>query len=507
MAGINRRQFLAAASAFTIVPRRVLGGRGYVPPSDMILLAQVGCGMQSQRQVNTGFVQRPDLQFVAVVDPNRESQNYPDWSNFGNRSRIRQFIDEPAWCEGDDPAFAGRGGREVARYIMETYYKKKNRPSAGIRSYEDFREMLEKETDIQGIVNITPDHQHASINISALKKGKAAIAHKPVALLPHELHRTLDVSKAGKAATHLLAYSNTPDRHQLEAWIKAGVIGTVREVHNWTNRPFWPQGWQEYYKSGPPIPDGFNWTLWQGPALDRPYHPNYTFCLYRGWYDYGSGCLGDMGLYSLWQPYRILELGVPESVEARPNNDAAVNERGVPKGGFVSQIGLPKASTLRWRHPATATRPSVDTYWYDGGNKPPTPDELYDDKEDLADEGMLFIGDKGKILCDFRANKPRLIPQARQKAFEGSLVAKDFDTTSAEDEWVNTLKRGAKDSKGSFEQVAPLAEAVTLAVIALRVPYKRLLWDSAKLEFTNSAEATKLVRRQQIRQGWEQIIG
>jgi hypothetical protein len=120
---------------------------------------------------------------------------------------------------------------------------------------------------------------------------------------------------------------------------------------------------------------------------------------------------------------------------------------------------------------------------------------------------MLFIGDKGKILCDFRANKPRLIPQARQKAFEGSIVAKDFDTTNAEDEWVNTLKRGAKDSKGSFEQVAPLAEAVTLAVIALRVPYKRLLWDSAKLEFTNSAEATKLVRRQQIRQGWEQIIG
>jgi len=114
---------------------------------------------------------------------------------------------------------------------------------------------------------------------------------------------------------------------------------------------------------------------------------------------------------------------------------------------------------------------------------------------------MLIIGDKGKILCDFRANKPRLIPQARQRAFEGSIVAKDFDTTSAEDEWVNTLKNGTKNSRGSFEEVAPLAEAVTLAVIALRVPYKRLLWDSAKLEFTNSEEATKLVRRQQTRQG------
>jgi len=504
---MNRREFLGtlgAASAFTIVPRRVLGGAGYIPPSDMILLAQVGCGTQAQRQVNTGFVRRDDLQFVAVVDPNRNSQNYVDWEPYGNRTRIRRFIEEPAWCEGDTGV---RAGREVAKDIMETYYRKHNRPAAGIRAYEDYREMLEKETDIQGIVAITPDHQHASINISALKKGKAAIAHKPVALLPYELHRTLEVSRAGSAATHLLAYSNTPDRHQLEAWIKGGVIGTVREVHNWTNRPFWPQGWQEYYKSGPPVPDGFNWTLWQGPALDRPYHPDYTFCLYRGWYDYGSGCLGDMGLYSLWQPYRILELGIPEWVEARPSNDAWVDEKRVSNGGRVSQAGLPKASALRWRHAATATRPSIDTFWYDGGMKPQTPEELYEDKEDLADEGMLFIGDKGKILCDFRANKPRLIPQARQKAFEGSIVAKDFDTTTAEDEWVNTLKQGRKNSKGSFEQVAPLAEAVTLAVIALRVPYKRLLWDSAKLEFTNSADATKLVRRQQTREGWEKIIG
>jgi hypothetical protein len=500
---MNRREFIgsvAAASAWTIVPRRVLGGRGYVPPSDMILMAQVGCGMQAQRQVNTGFVQRPELQFVAVVDPNRDSQNYVDWENFGNRNRIRRFLEEPAWGE----SITGiRGGRDVAKEIMEIYYRKHERPASGIRSYEDFREMLEKETDIQGIINITPDHQHASINIAALRKGKAAIAHKPVALLPHELRRTLEASAASAAPTHLLAYSNSPDRHTLAAWIRAGVIGTVREVHNWTNRPFWPQGWQEYYTSGPAIPDGFNWTLWQGPVPDRVYHPNYTHCLYRGWYAYGSGCLGDMGLYSLWQPYRILELGVPEWVEGRPNNDAAVNERSVSNGGRVSQIGLPKASTLRWRHPATASRPAVDTFWYDGGNKPQTPEELYVDNLDLADEGMLFIGDKGKILCDFRATNPRLIPQARQRAFEGSIATPEYDTTSPEDEWVNALKQKTKSSKGSFESVAALAEAVTLATIALRVPYKRLLWDANKLEFTNSPEATKLVRREQIRPGWE----
>ena len=171
MTAVNRRTFLAGlggVSALTIVPRRVLGGPGYVPPSDMILLAQVGCGTQGQRHVNTGVVARPDLQFVAVVDPNRDTQNYVDWDQWGNRDRIREFLGDPAWGASHTGI---RGGRDVARQIMETYYQKQNRPARGIRSYEDFREMLEKESDIQGIVNITPDHQHGSINIAPPKKG------------------------------------------------------------------------------------------------------------------------------------------------------------------------------------------------------------------------------------------------------------------------------------------------------------------------------------------------
>jgi hypothetical protein len=276
-------------------------------------------------------------------------------------------------------------------------------------------------------------------------------------------------------------------------------------VHNWTNRPFWPQGMTSYHASGPPVPNGFNWTLWQGPEPDRPYHPSYTFAVYRGWYAYGTGCLGDMGHYSLWQPYRIFDLGVPEWVEARPNNDAFVNEKNVSTGGRVSQVAFPRASTIRWRHPATASRPSIDTFWYDGGMKPQTPEELYTDGEDLADEGMLIIGDKGKILCDFRANAPRLLPRSRHQAFVGSVTVPEFDTTNAEDEWVNAMKEGRK-SKGSFEQVAALAEAVTLAGIALRVPYKRLLWDAAKMEFPNAPEANALVRRPEYRPGWEALF-
>jgi hypothetical protein len=505
MTDVNRRKFLAglaAASAITIVPRRVLGGRGFVAPSDMINLAQVGCGTQSMRQVTTGLVTRPDLQFVAVVDPNRDSQNYVDWSRFGNRDVVRRFLEEPAWGEADTGI---RAGREVSRQIMEAYYKKQNRPG-GIRAYEDYREMLEKETDIQGVVNITPDHQHGSINISALRKGKAAISHKPVASVLYEVWRTVAEARVSPAASHLLAYSNSPDRHTLAAWIDAGVIGTIREVHNWTNRPFWPQGWQEYYASGPALPAGFNWELWQGPEPDRPYHPHYTFAVYRGWYAYGTGCLGDMGHYSLWQPYRILNLGTPEWVEARPNNEAWLDANNVSSGGRVSTVGFPKASTIRWRHPATSRRPAVDTFWYDGGMKPQTPEELYEDGQDLADEGMLLVGDKGKILCDFRANNPRLIPASRHRAFEGSIVPKEFDQTETTDEWVAAVKNGKK-SRGSFEEVAPLAEAVAMGNIALRVPYKRLLWDARNMVFTNSDDANKLVRRQEYRPPWDKIVG
>jgi hypothetical protein len=213
-----------------------------------------------------------------------------------------------------------------------------------------------------------------------------------------------------------------------------------------------------------------------------------------------------MGHYSLWQPYRILDLGVPEWVEARPSNDAWVNDAHVSRGGHVSQVAFPKASTIRWRHPATTARPAVDTYWYDGGMKPPTPDELYEDGEDLADEGMLFVGDAGKILCDFRANLPRLLPKKRHQAFAGSVVVPAFDTTSPDDEWVNAITRKSP-SKGSFAAVAALAEAVALAGIALRVPYKRLLWNATQTTFTNSAEANRLIRREAYRSGWDALVG
>ena len=357
MDDMNRRKFLgtvAGASAFTIVPRRVLGGPGYIAPSDMILLAQVGCGTQAQRQVNTGLVARPDLQFVAVVDPNRDSQNYVDWEPFGNRAaHPASSSTTPTWGASDTGIRAGPRRRPADHGDL---LQEAESPGAGIRSYEDYREMLEKETDIQGIVNITPDHQHGEHQHLGAEEGQG----RDLAQAGRERAARSAPDAAGRrarasAVTHLLAYSNTPDRHTLAAWINAGVIGTVREVHNWTNRPFWPQGMQEYYASGPPVPAGLQLgRCGRGPSrIVRTIRATRS-AVYRGWYAYGAGCLGDMGHYSLWQPYRILNLGVPEFVEARPNNDAVVNEQHVSDGGHVSLVGLPKASTVRWRHPATA---------------------------------------------------------------------------------------------------------------------------------------------------------
>jgi hypothetical protein len=239
---------------------------------------------------------------------------------------------------------------------METYYRKQNRPAAGIRAYEDYREMLEKETDIQGIVNITPDHQHGSINISALRKGKAAISHKPVASVLHEVRRVVQAARESKAPSHLLAYSNNPDptrRHGSARASSAPCAGGTDEPavlaagHAGCTRPGRSAA-------------GIQLALWQGPEPERPFHPSYTFMIYRG-----VRVRHGMWRHGPLQPVatmRILNLGVPTFVEARPNNDAFVDAHNVSDGGHVSLAAF-ETSTVRWRHPA----PPIGRRWTRSG--------------------------------------------------------------------------------------------------------------------------------------------
>lgn len=499
--GLDRRTFLggiAAASAATILPRHVLGGPGYVAPSDRLNVGQIGCGTQGIRQTSVGLAAREDLQITCVCDPNADSANYVDWSRDGLRNAVRRHLEDDAWGEEDGGI---RAGREVARRIIEIYYGRTNRTGGyrGLRAYSDFRRLLDQETDLDAVVIITPDHTHAAIATAALRRGVAAISHKPVSNVLHEVRVAVRSAEASRAASHLLAYNDHKDYRTLVNLFEAGAIGTLRAVHNWTSRPFWPQGWLTYPTEQPPVPAGFDWEMWLGPEPQRPYHPSYTFALYRGWYNFGGGCFADMGNYSLWNVYGMLQLGPPLSVEGRANSVAFVDEYNVSRFR-VSDVAYPVAGTLHFAHETADGRP-FDVFWYEGGIKPETPSELRDAGETLDAEGMLFVGDDGKILCSFHGRSPLLLVEGSVRATEAYAPASEEGVLSGDDEWIAAVREGRK-SAGSFENVAPLAEATALGGVAYRMAGRRLDWDSERMTITNVPEANQYVTRT-YRPGWE----
>jgi hypothetical protein len=497
---IDRRKFMGMAAASSALAVAACSGLKtgmerpeYIPPSDKINLALIGSGTMGLNILMGSWLPCEDLHISCVCDPNTNSTDYRDWSRYGIRDSIRDFLEEPKWGEGDKGI---RAGREVGQYLVEEYYGKKIRSGnyTGCRTYADFRELLEKETNIDGVLIMTPDHLHATIAIAAMKKGKHVISHKTLSNVLYEVRLAAETARKQQVVTHLLAWLQNAGMYQIRDWIDAGVIGQVREVHNWSNRPVWPQGWLEYPEEQR-VPKGLDWDLWLGPEQHRPYNLNYTHALFRGWYDFGAGCLGDMGNYSLWKVYRMLDLGAPVSVEAMTSSDAKV-EDGV-SGPCRTQVAFPHASAVRFRHPARGDKPPVDVYWYDGGIKPMTPPELYDSNEELPAEGMLFVGDEGKILSDFGCGEPVVYPVSKRK----ELTKKEYtDLTSGQDEWIKAIKNGTF-SPGSFEEVQHLAEATCLGNLAVRLN-GRLNWDDASMKVTNIPEANQYLRRE-YRQGWE----
>ena len=285
---------------------------------------------------------------------------------------------------------------------------------------------------------------------------------------------------------------------QLSAWIDAGVIGPVREVHNWSSRPFWPQGMTRFPTETPPVPEGLDWDLWLGPVPPRPYHPAYTHAVFRGWYDFGTGALGDMGHYSLHQVFRILGLGSPVSVEATRSEFWSIQDFSWHRE--VNRVSYPQASLIRWEFPARGDRGPVALHWYDGGLRQPLPEELEVDGEAMPEEGLLFVGDRGKILAGFTGANPRLIPRARMQGFQGPSAQPPAPVEEL-DQFIRAC-RGGEAADASFERAYPFAETILLGTIALRVPGK-LRWDSERFEFANSPEANRLKVRPACREGWE----
>src|SRR6516225_5455284 len=323
---LSRRQLMltgGVAAAFTIVPRHVLGGAGFVAPSEKITLACIGFGTQAIREIGR-ILASPDVQVVAVCDVEQDGVNYLEWGKNDIRGTIRRIIDNPAWREGSNHV---PGGRDVGKEVVETYYAKQRGKETfkGCATYADFRELLEKEKDVTAVKVMTPDHTHATISLAALKKGLNVIVHKPLANRVLEARAVIATAREKKIATHFLPASEGASQTQALDIVKNGAIGTLREIHNWSMRPMWPQ-FPTVPTDTPPVPAGFDWTLWLGPSVDRPYHPSYTHTNFRGWYEFGGGSLADMGHYSLWPIFQLLGLDSPLSVESTPSLVCAITD-------------------------------------------------------------------------------------------------------------------------------------------------------------------------------------
>ncbi len=493
---IKRRAFVGSAVAsgvVAVVPRHVLGGAQHVAPSDKITLAHIGMGTQGFRELG-GLLAEPNVQIVAVCDPNTDSNDYVEWGKNSVRNTIRRYLGKPAWRDSDDGC---PGGREVGREVVDAYYanQRSSENFKACSAYADFRELLETEKDLDAVKVMTPDHLHAAVSIAAMKKGKHVLMHKPIANRLDEGRRVLDSARKANVATHLLAYGSGTGNGLIAERIMGGVIGPLREVHNWTNRPVWPQ-YTEIPTDAPPVPKGLDWDLWLGPAVDRPFHPHYTHTVFRGWYDFGGGSMADMGIYSLWPVFTALGLDAPISAEARATHTCSIVD--CVSRTVKNDFSYPTACTLRFKFAALGGRPAMDLFWYDGGMKPRLPAEIEALSVEVSREGILFVGESGAILAGFHGQNPRLFAKGKSESL--TLEQRPAVHGSRHAPWLKAAAGGAP-SPGSFLNAGPITDAVNLGAVALRSGSK-VLFDSENMKITNVAGANKYLVRE-YRKGWE----
>jgi len=440
MSALSRRDLLtgaAAAAAFTVVPRQAMGGPAQKPPSEKLNVAGVGVG-------GMGF---GDVRSVAGAGENIV-----------------------ALCDVDE--------RHAARAF-------KAFPNA--KAHTDFRKMLETQKDIDAVMVATPDHNHAVVSIMAMKLGKHVFCQKPLAHSVYECRRMAAVAAEMKVATQMGNQGQAGEEARLLAeLIWAGAVGTVREVHAGSNRypPISPRGVPRS-KDAPPVPPTLNWDLWLGPAPERPYHPCYVPFAWRGWWDFGTGVLGDIGCHQLSSTFKALKLGHPVSVEACSSNHQCPPE--------VTSETAPVSSVTRWKFPAEAGRPPVTVTWYDGGMKPERPEELEPGRKFAEGDWLMIVGDKGRILDH------RLIPESRAKEV-GKPPQVLARSPGHYQEWINACKGGPPAGSNFPDHAAHLAEVVLLGNSAIRTKEK-LLWDGPNMRFTNYEPANAYLNPP-YRQGW-----
>jgi predicted dehydrogenase len=364
------------------------------------------------------------------------------------------------------------------------------------RRYKDFREMIDKEAkNIDAVTVGTPDHIHGVAAMAAIKAGKHVYVQKP---LTHTLLECRELTKAATKAGVVTSMGNQGHASEgsrlTNEWIQAGIIGDVREVHVWSDRAgrLWRQGITRPSDT-PQVPATLDWNLWLGPARERPYHPAYAPHHWRGWWDYGTGALGDMGCHIIDHPVWALNLRAPTTVEARTTLDGSFI--GQNKPNFDS---YPIAAIITYEFPARGQLPPVTMTWYDGGLMPPTPSEMTGGQR-LPDNGVLYVGSKGKMYHSSHGGMPQLLPRSLME--QARSVPKTIERSPGHyEEWYQALK-GGKPPVDSFDYAGPMTETVLLGVLSLRSPGNRLEWDSDQLKVKNAPELNQYVHKE-YRPGW-----
>ena len=468
----TRRKFLKTAglgaTTFMIVPRHVLGGPAYTPPSDKLNIAGIGVGGRGADILRNAHKGKENIVALCDVDDKRAADTY------------------------------------------KTYSKAKR--------YKDFRKMLEQQKDIDAVMVGAPDHIHAVAALPAMQLGKHVYVEKPLAHNIYETRLLTEAAQKYKVATQMGNQGASEEGVlRMQEWYESGLIGEVHRVHCWTNRPIWPQGIPKPTEKQP-IPTQLDWNLWQGPAKTRPYNAAYLPFKWRGWWDYGTGALGDMGCHILDPVYRLLQPGFPTQLEASVGQ--------VYVGDFQLADyadSCPPCSKIHIKFPEKDGQPALEVIWYDGGILPQRPDELKSD-EMMGDSGggCIFEGSKGKMMCGVYGRNPTLLPTQLMQYFKEPEPFIPRVPEGHQRQWVNACKNGTP-TNSSFDYAGPFTEMVLIGNLAIRAheykvlkpgkkpgdwdPYAfpgrtSLFWDSKNIKITNFDEANRFVKRA-YRKGWE----
>ncbi len=434
----SRRRFIrstiGSVVGISILPSHVIAGLGHKAPSDKLNIAGIGVGGKGYKNLK----QMETENIVALCDV--------DWK-YANRNSFREWPIAP--------------------------------------KYKDFREMFEKQNDIDAVMIATPDHTHALPALMAMRKGIHVYLQKPLTHTVYESRVLTETARKYGVATQMGNQGNSGEGiRQICEWIWAGKIGEITKVEAWTNRPIWPQG-LERPKKEMRIPKTLDWDLFIGPASMRPYNEIYHPWNWRGWWDFGTGALGDMACHILDPVFKALKLKYPKTVQGTStpvNNQSAPNAEMVIYE-FPARDNLPKVAM-----------PPVKVSWYDGGLMPPRPDELKDGQI-MGDKsgGCIFHGTKGKLMCGTYGKNPTLLPTSEMSHFEAPQKTIRRVTSGIkghEQDWIRACKESPEnrlEASSNFDYAGPLNEMVVMGVLGVRLQSlkRKLIWDGPNMQFSN----------------------